>query len=260
MSQPPHLAQRTKDNPFDVTKRERLLVIGSVFGAVIFLLVLGLVFDSERTLVLLRVIPASFFALGKFLPIVAVTGLPGFYDASSELFSTYDFGLVIWIMDSMTVLLIVYSLEVFYKIPMIGRFLDRANKDAACVLHAFPKFRRISRMGIVLFVLFPVAGTGAIGGSLIGAILGLNRFWLMLCVSFGGFVGGIGMSYATTNFTAQVRWLQAHKGDPLYLILTAIVIVGILAWSTVAFRRALAKARRQMDEEQAESHRLRDSA
>lgn len=260
MSQPQKLAEKRKDNPFDVTKRERLLVIGSVFGTLILLLVLGLVFDSERTLVLLRVIPGSFFLLGKFLPIVAVTGLPGFYDAGSGLFSPYDFGVVIWIMDSITVLLIVYSLEIFYKIPLIGRFLDRANQDAACVLHAFPKFRRISRIGIVLFVLFPVAGTGAIGGSLIGAILGLNRFWLMLCVSFGGFLGGMSMSFATVNFTAQVKWLQQHKGDPQYLILTGILVVGVLAWATVAFRRALAKARRQMDDDQKQTHSFRDSA
>lgn len=236
------------------------MVIGSVFGLLLFLLVLGLIFDSERTLVLLRVIPASFFALGKFLPILAVTGLPGFYDASTHLFSPYDFGIVIWIMDSVTVLLIVYSLQIFYKIPWTDRFLDRANQDAACVLHAFPRFRRLSRLGIVLFVLFPIAGTGAIGGSLIGAILGMNRFWLMISVSLGGFLGGISMSYATVHFTEQVRWLKEHKGDPLYLILTGILLVGLLVWATIAFRRALAKARRKMAEEQEELRQLKNSA
>ncbi|MEZ5989047.1 MAG: small multi-drug export protein [Planctomycetota bacterium] len=236
-------------NPFDVTNRERIVVLGCVVAGLATLIVAGLLLDPRPTKALFTLVPASFFALGKFLPVLAVTGLPGVYDADKGLFTPYDLGLVIGVMDTVTAFLVVYSLEAIHGIPLVGRFLDRANRDAALVLRAFPRFRRIATFGVVLFVLFPVAGTGAIGGSFLGAILAMHRVRLILCVAAGGFLGGLGMAWATLHFEREVVWLQEHKGDPLYLILSAAVVVGALVWATVAFRRALRRAREQCDEE-----------
>ncbi len=229
--------EKQDKDPFDVGWKERILVLGSVFAAIIALIVLGLVFDPERTHALLILIPSSFFVLGKFLPLASLKEGWGF--------GPYELGFVIWIMDSVTVLLLVYSFQALYRIGWIRRSLERVHQNAELVLHAFPILQRVTVVGVVLFVLFPIAGTGAIGGSFIGMILGLHRFTLIACVSLGGFLGGMGMAFATVHFRSAVETLQKYQSSPLLIGGLIAVLVIFIFLLTRAYQKALKKAKEE---------------
>jgi uncharacterized membrane protein len=232
MAQPP-------EDPFDATWRERLVVLGSMFGALAVAIVLGLVFARGATLELFGLVPASFFAVGKFLPLWGITG--------KSQFGPYELGLVIWVMDTFNVVLFVYALEGLYKIKRLERWLHRVQANSALVLDAYPRMRKMSRVGLVLFVLFPIAGTGSIGATFIGILLRTPRRVLIACVSLGGLIGGMLMAFAAANFSDALRSFQGLQSDPtlkyVFLgVVIALVVAGVWAMNR-AYKKVLARQR-----------------
>lgn len=231
-----------RKDPYDADWRERLTVLGSVAGVALLALITGLVFANAATLELLGLIPVSFFAAGKFLPMWGITGKSNF--------SPWELGLVIWAMDTCTVLIMVYALELFYRFRRLKGFLDRVQTNAGLVLAAYPRMRRAAVAGVVLFVLFPVAGTGALGGAFLGVLLGLRRQVLIAAVSAGGLLGGMLMAFAAVYARELVVDLRAAQQDPhvKYVIAASIVAVVLLGFWLInrAYRRALIQAEAEM--------------
>src|SRR5690606_15986394 len=109
----------------------------------------------------------------------------------------------------------------------------------------YPRMRKTAIAGIVLFVMFPIAGTGAIGASFIGILLGVHRARLIAAVSAGGLIGGMTMAFLAANFTTALRDLEAAQSDPTLKYLLVAAVLAVLAaavWLlTRAYRRALAE-------------------
>lgn len=233
----PALAGR---DPFDVTWRERVAVLGSLALVLAVAAVLGAVFAPEAALELVSLVPVSLFAVGKLLPLWGISG--------KSQFGPYELGLLIWILDTLSVIGLVYLLEAFYRIRRLERALARVQTNAGLVLAAYPRMRRAAVVGVVLFVLFPVAGTGALGATFLGIFLGLHRVVLIAAVSLGGCLGGFLMAFAAVHFGHAVRALQAMQTDPatkyLFLGAVALVLLGALWLGNRAFKRALAAAER----------------
>tara|TARA_R110002096_G_scaffold408075_1_gene606943 strand:+ start:48371 stop:49108 length:738 start_codon:yes stop_codon:yes gene_type:complete len=228
----------TSVHPFDVGWRERVAVLGCIG----LLLVLGFLFGERfaptKTYEVLGLIPVTFVAVGKFLPLWGVSG-------QSSL-GPYELSLVIWGLDTLTVIVFVYSFEAFYKLGPLRRGLDKLYVNMTLVLEVYPSMKRASVIGVFLFVLFPVSGTGALGASVIGALLGMERFVVISTVSAGGLVGGLLMAFLADNSANALLSLEAVQNNPSskYWITAAIlfVVVVIVIGLGRAFRRALEHA------------------
>ncbi|GAB4523874.1 MAG: hypothetical protein Tsb0020_42180 [Haliangiales bacterium] len=231
-------AQRRND-PLDASWTERLWVLGSAGTAVVLAFAFGFAYYRGATLELIGLIPASVFAVGKFLPIWGVTG--------QSHFSPWQLGCLIWAMDTVTILTMVYGLELLYRIPGLEAGLRRIQVNAGLVLSAYPRIRRAAVIGVVLFVLFPIAGTGAIGGAFLGILLGLQRRVLIAAISLGGLCGGMLMAALAVNFASAVQTVDAMQSDPAVkwtiMSLVALTVIGALLWLNRAYQRALASAR-----------------
>ena len=245
---PPPGAERWTDRPpaaprahqsFHVNARERVLVLGGVGGALVVALVLGLLLANQPTLELIGLVPASMFVVGKFLPLWGVT------DRSH--FGPYELGMVIWVLDTVTAVIWVYALEGLVRFERLRRAIDRIRDGAALVLEAYPAIRRAAVFGLVLFVLFPVAGTGAMIGTFIGILLGLHRALLIVTVSFGGLLGGVLMALAADHFAAPLLRFQEMQQDPLIkygsLVAMVLAIGALVFFLNRAYRRAIDQAR-----------------
>lgn len=228
----------TPPDPFAVSRRERAVALGSVLGGASLALLLGLALAHARTLELLGLMAASFAVAGKFLPLWGLSG--------ESTFSAWQLGVCIWLMDTGTVVVLVYGLASLRRIGVLDRFFERAHANARLVLDAYPRMRRAAIVGVTAFVLFPIAGTGAIGGTFVGLLLGMNRFVLIACVSTGGLLGGMGMAALAVHFEATMRQFQAAQHDPTikYALLGVVgLTVAGAAWRMQrAYRRALAQA------------------
>jgi uncharacterized membrane protein len=232
-----------------VTWRERSLVLGITFALVVTAFGFAYMIDPAKANETLVLIPTSFFAAGKFLPLWALSG-------ENEL-GAYELGALIWAMDTFTVIMIVYSLEAFYGIHPFRRALDKVNGNAQLVLTAFPRMRKAAVVGIVLFVLFPVSGTGAVGASFIGVLLGMHRLRLIAAVSAGGFIGGMSMAFLTTHFGSALESFQAAQKDSTvkYLILAGLIlsVLIVVVIANRAFKKAVAMGARERGSESGES-------
>lgn len=230
-----------EQDPFDATWKERLLVLGIAAGCFIAALVLGLIYANGATLELLGIVPASMFAVGKFLPLWGITG--------ESNFQPWELGLVIGVLDTYTVLFAVYALEGVYRFERVKLWLDKIQSHAQLVLTAYPKIRKASIAGVIMFVLFPVAGTGALAGAFLGIMLGLHRHVLIAAVSFGGFLGGMTMAFLATYFGGALIDFRNAQQNPVvkYATITVVILVLIVAfrWLNNAYKRAIEQAREQ---------------
>jgi uncharacterized membrane protein len=241
MTTPPSLALQSvkkEVHPFDLGWRERLAVLGGTGIVLLALILFGLQVAREQTLELIGLAPITFVAIGKFLPLWSISG--------QSTLGPYELGAGIWALDTLTVIVFVYSFEAFYRIGVARRALDRIHHNMKLLLRVYPRMRRLSLIGVFLFVLFPVSGTGALAGSFIGVLLGAHRLSLIIVVSLGGCVGGLLMAFLASNFADHLARLEQAQSDSTvqYMILGLIValVAAGMVWMGRALRRALADA------------------
>ena len=229
-------------HPFDVGWRERLAVLGGTALVILVCILFGMQVAPKQTLELLGLAPITFVAVGKFLPLWSIS--------NQSTLGPYELGAGIWALDTLTVIVFVYFFEAFYRIRYARRVLDRMHSNMKLLLRVYPRLKRLSLIGVFLFVLFPVSGTGALAGSFIGLLLGAHRLSLIIVVSLGGFVGGMLMAFLASNFTGALSRLQAAQSDTTvqYILLGSVVglVAGGIVWMGRAFRRVLAEAESEL--------------
>jgi uncharacterized membrane protein len=238
--------------PYDAGWRERLLVLGLVVGGLTAGLILGLMFAPGATAELVGLIPLSMFAIGKFLPLWGVSG--------ESHFGPWELGLVIWVLDTCTVLLFVYGLEALYYFDRLRRPLEKVQANAGLVLRAYPRIRRVAVVGVALFVLFPVAGTGAMSGAFLAILLGLKRHVAILAVSLGGLGGGMLMAFLAVFFSEAATEFQHLQDNPLVkwgsMAVVAVLLLLAVRWLSRAYRRAIDEAKQQQASEDSQEAEL----
>jgi uncharacterized membrane protein len=222
-------------DPYDASWRERVAVLGTGFGLFVVALVLGLIYAHDATTELLGIVPVSIFAVGKFLPMWGITGQSNF--------NPWQLGLVIWVLDTCTVLVVVYGLEGLYRFAYLRRAFDRVRSNVGLVLVAYPRIRRGAVVGVILFVLFPVTGTGALVGSFLGILLGLHRHVLIAAVSAGGLLGGMLMAVLAVYFSETVIWIrdmQQHVAvKAVSIAVMTLIILLAFRWLGHIYKRAI---------------------
>jgi len=165
---------------------ERILALVLPLLVTAGLISLGMYLWPSQTTWLLGHATISFFALGKF--IVLGGTVPG------ELFTPWELALLITYMDTLTGVLFVYNVDLFFRLPLIGPRLRKIRIRARRVLQVNPWLRRRSYLGVALFVMFPLTGTGAVGAAFLGKFMGLNRYGHLAAISAGGAMGGFSMA------------------------------------------------------------------
>jgi uncharacterized membrane protein len=118
------------------------------------------------------------------------------------------------------------------KLRRVGPWLRRAHERAAEALESYPRLRRMAFWGVTLFVFLPLPGTGAIGGTFAGQLLGLSRIKTVLAIALGST-----LTLAAFAGLAQFVGARAEQilANPWVSITSALVLVAFV-W--VAYRRA----------------------
>lgn len=95
--------------------------------------------------------------------------------------------------DAVTGLFMVWNYDNIKFIPIIGRklfsLLKRAEEKGRKLAKEHRWIKSLEFIGIVLFVLIPFQGTGAIGASIIGRIIGMNPWRVWVATLLGSILG-----------------------------------------------------------------------
>lgn len=129
-----------------------------------------------------------------------------------------------------------YNLDLFERIPKIGDFFRRVRLGAAETLKGHKWIRRLATVGIVVFVILPLPGSGSLGGSIIGRLIGLGPRRTFIATAAAGVLVAFGYGYFGETLKA---WLDANQ------IGTGLRVAGLLAsllilWFAVKLLKSLA--------------------
>lgn len=199
------MATDNSSGPQHTSRVALILPFAVSVGAMILILVFA---GADAAVEVLTTAIATATVLGKF---VVLRGLhpEGFLD------HPYKLALLVVYMDLMVAFIAVFNTGLLFKIPRLGRRIQGIQANGAAILQRNPWMSRVTFIGVVAFVMFPLSGTGAIGGALFGRLLGQSPARTLLAIAVGGALGGFGMAALAEVFGDQMAKLQ---GNPVLLI------------------------------------------
>jgi uncharacterized membrane protein len=125
-----------------------------------------------------------------------------------------------------------------FRVPWIGRRLRTVAEDGETLVTKNPWTGHLTFLGLVLFVLIPIASTGSLGGGILGRILGLSRGATILGVILGSLLCS-GLFYSASS------WVRANisPDSTLWRVLGVAAVVGIVWLLNRRYHQAAHKAR-----------------
>ncbi|MDX1611736.1 MAG: small multi-drug export protein [Candidatus Thermoplasmatota archaeon] len=163
---------------------------------------------------------------GKESVIPAAVGAGGF---PPLLVATYIAGL-----DMTLAWFLAWNWDMVTRIPLAGRWLDDTMEKGRDRLERFPLLDRSAFLGLTLFVYFPLQGSGALIGVILGRMIGMppQRAWVAIMV--GALLAAFSWAYAANAYAGAIT---AFGGDTV--LQGTLVVISTLALLTLITRRLM---------------------
>ena len=98
--------------------------------------------------------------------------------------------------------------------------------------------KRATFLGTVAFVMFPLAATGSVGGSIFGRLLGMGRHSTLMAIGLGS-VAGCGLMY----FGADLINRHLDRRSPTVMVGGILIIIAVILLLNLRYRRLMAEHR-----------------
>jgi uncharacterized membrane protein len=143
--------------------------------------------------------------------------------------STWELVAVVSFMSVLTAFVYAYNLDLFERVPRVGPWLRRARMGASRSLRQHPWVRRLATVGLGVFVLLPLPGSGSLGGCLIGRLIGLRPLRTFLATGIAGVL--VALLYGWGGATLkewldreEVGWKVRAAGVVLFLLVVTLLV------------------------------------
>lgn len=103
--------------------------------------------------------------------------------------------IVIAFVDVVAALFLAWNFDLAKKIPLIGAFIRRLEAKGTDLMDKRPWVEKFTFLGVVLFVVVPFQGSGAVGGTITGRALGLTPLKVWLAVLCGALLGCFAIAF-----------------------------------------------------------------
>lgn len=228
-----------------------------VISTITILALLWLLGGKDKVGGLITYSIVSFFGGGKlivFVPCLPLEKLPEAFKILKDIQGMYNIwelaGMVVY-MDSMTAIVVTYNLHILNKIPKIGPMLKNTRKDCYFLLQANPWMHKMAFIAVILFVAFPISGTGAIAGAFLATLLGLSRVTAIITIFIGGFLGSYGMGLAAWKIGADAKMFIEN---PLIAWGSLIGLVVLIILGSMKMKKMIAEQKAKELAEQNSPH------
>ena len=143
--------------------------------------------------------------------------------------------------DIIVGLFLVWNFDFAKKIPFLGIFIIKLESKGGALLKRNRYIETLSFIGVTLFVIVPFQGSGAVGASIIGRMIGMNPYKVWAAIIVGAVSGCLMIAYAFSSFKAifQANWIV---GLVLLIVIIAITVAYLIK------RRRCAKSGMDMKE------------
>jgi uncharacterized membrane protein len=148
--------------------------------------------------------------------------------------------IVIFLIDVASALFVVWNFDLTLKIPLLGQLLEKGMTAARDYTEAQPWIRRLSTIGLIFFVFFPLQGTGTMNGSILGRLLGMDEARVFASVCVGSLA-----SCLVISLGADVL-LDVYQEDPILGVALLIAVALAAAAVVVGWRMRKERLRRRL--------------
>jgi len=158
------------------------------------------------------------------IPIGIAVGVPWWIMAPS-----------IALMDVLAGIFVALNFDIALKIPGVGSWIRKFVDGGEEFFRKRPWLERFYVMGVVLFVMFPLQGSGGIGATLVGRMMGLSPVKVLGAIAIGSMIG------CTVIALGAEVIRELFLADPVLGIAVAAIVVGTLLALYGLYRMRLSK-------------------
>ena len=176
---------------------------------------------------------ATFFFFGKF---VILGGSDGDLMEARRFYTAEQLVVLVLSMDLMTACFLAFHLGFLFRLPVVGGKLKALVEDGQFILQSNRWMKRATFLGLIAFVMFPLAATGSVGGSIFGRLLGMSRPGTFAAIVIGN-VLGCGLMY----FGSELITRHLDRDNPLLLIGGIAVVTALIFMLNQRYRQLKAR-------------------
>ncbi|MFP4609251.1 MAG: small multi-drug export protein [Candidatus Aenigmatarchaeota archaeon] len=107
----------------------------------------------------------------------------------SPLANIYIVSTSIAFVDIVSSYFLLWNFYIAEKIPLIGRWIKKFREFGAQKMKEKRWIKKVAFLGVALFVIFPFQGSGGVGASILGRVIGMNKYRAWLAIITGSFIG-----------------------------------------------------------------------
>jgi len=175
----------------------------------------------------------TFFFFGKF---VILGGVEGDLLEARKFYTAEQLVVLVLYMDVMTASVLAFHMGFLFRLPVVGGKLKALVNDGQFILQSNRWMKHATWLGLVTFVMFPLAATGSVGGSIFGRLLGMSRFGTLAAIAIGNTLGCVLMYFGSELITRHI-----DRYNPWLLIGGIIVIATIVSVLNHRYRQLKAQ-------------------
>jgi uncharacterized membrane protein len=176
---------------------------------------------------------AAFFFFGKF---IILGGTSGELAEARSFFTSEQLLALVLYMDLLTASLLVFHMGFLFKLPFLGPKLIALVEDGQFILKTNPWMKRVTFIGLVVFVMFPLAATGSVGGAIFGRLLGMSRLATFVGIALGSVLGCGLMYFGTGIINAYL-----DRDNPVLTIGGIAFVAGLILLLNYRYRQLKAR-------------------
>jgi len=163
-----------------------LTLLGPLFLTLLILVIVGAFKGPAFVGRLVTTAVVTFFFFGK---VVILGGTNSEVDVIRSFLTTEELVVLVLYLDLVTACVLTFHLGFLFKLPLIGSKLTDLVLDGQFILHSNPWMKRMTFLGLVVFVVLPGPATGSTGASIVGRLLGMSRLGTFVAIVLGSVLG-----------------------------------------------------------------------
>ncbi len=122
---------------------------------------------------------------------------------------------------------LLWNLYIAEKIPVIGDWIRKFRDFGAQKMKEKEWIKKVAFIGVALFVIVPFQGSGGVGASILGRVIGLNKYHAWLAIIIGSFSGCFfiaTLSYYVGDAILDIFKTSAVQGVGILLVLGVLFV------------------------------------
>lgn len=218
--------------------RRLILVFIPIVAVLIFIIALFLILEGAVFNIMMGAMIG--YTISPFGPELVIPAGVGFLYEVNASSLTFLLVFAVVFVDVILALFVLLNFELVEGIPLVGRWIKKSKEIFAKKLKKGKE--KLALSALALYVALPFQGSGGFVGSIMGRVVGLNRYRVFLAVAVGSILGAVPIGIAAYyGLGAIIGALEA--GENFYKIIGILIIIIFIIVVVYIIRKETIKRR-----------------